>query len=111
MSYNDPLIPVNLFRLHTFSRLFSRGYFVSLNVCLVVMGVLRPVYLLADPYNLGGLWPRGVAYLLLDTGFPCVTTAFAVLFLALLRATQVRIYCMNMLPKILYTVNTLWHPN
>ena len=32
---------------------------------------------------------RCVAYLLLDTGFPCITTAFAILFLALLRATQV----------------------
>ena len=49
---------VNLLRLHTFSRLFSRGYFVGLNLCLVVLGVIRPVYLFRDPYNLGGSWDR-----------------------------------------------------
>lgn len=81
---------VNILRLHTFSRLFSRGYFIALNVSIMVIGVLRPIFLFHDPYNLGQTWPRMVGYLLLDLGYPCITTAFAVLFLALLRATQVR---------------------
>ncbi len=80
---------VNILRLHTFSRLFSRGYFVALNLCLVAVGVLRPIFLFHDPYNESGLWHRAAAYILLDSPFPCITTAFAVLFLALLRATQV----------------------
>ena len=42
-----------------------------------------------DPYNEELSWPRPVAYLLVDTGLPCMTAAFAVLFLALLRATQI----------------------
>ncbi|TRY80477.1 hypothetical protein TCAL_02976 [Tigriopus californicus] len=82
---------VNIMRLHTFSRLFSRGYFIALNVSIIVIGVLRPIFLFHDPYNLGQTWPRMVGYLLLDTGYPCITTAFAVLFLALLRATQVEL--------------------
>jgi hypothetical protein len=82
---------VNILRLHTFSRLFSRGYFVGLNLCIVVVGVLRPLYLFIDPYNASGSLPRVAAYVLLDTGFPCVTTAFAILFLALLRATQIEL--------------------
>ena len=68
---------------------FSRGYFVTLNLFLILMGLLRPVWLFHDPYNSGRTWHRVAAYLLVDTGFPCITTAFAVLFLALLRATQV----------------------
>ena len=82
---------VNILRLHTFSRLFSRGYFVGLNLCIIVVGVLRPVYLFVDPYNASGSLPRVVAYLLLDTGYPAITTGFAILFLALLRATQIEL--------------------
>ena len=82
---------VNICRLHTFSRLFSRAYFVSLNLCLVIIGLLRPIWLFCDPYNEGRFWPRPAAYLLVDTGLPCMTSAFAVLFLALLRATQIEL--------------------
>lgn len=82
---------VNILRLHTFSRLFSRNYFVSLNLCLVIIGLLRPIWLFHDPYNENLSWPRPAAYLLVDTGLPCMTTAFAVLFLALLRATQIEL--------------------
>ena len=59
---------VNILRLHTFSRLFSRNYFVSLNLCLVLIGILRPIWLFYDPYNVGNSWTRPVAYLLVDTG-------------------------------------------
>lgn len=82
---------VNILRLHTFSRLFSRGYFVGLNLCIIVVGVLRPVYLFVDPYNTSSTLPRIVAYILLDTGYPAITTGFAILFLALLRATQIEL--------------------
>ena len=62
---------------------------MALNLCIIVVGVLRPIFLFHDHYNMQGTFPRAVAYILLDTGFPCITSAFAVLFLALLRATQV----------------------
>ena len=81
-------------------RLFSRSYFVSLNLCLVVIGVLRPIWLFHDPYNEELSWPRPVAYLLVDTGLPCMTSAFAVLFLALLRATQIELVSLGF--QVLY---------
>ena len=65
--------------------MFSRGYFVCLNLSLMLIGILRPVWLFHDPYNDEKSWPRVAAYLLVDTGLPAITTAFAVLFLALLR--------------------------
>ena len=82
---------VNMARLHSFSRLFSRGYFVALNLSLILMGIIRPVWLFHDPYNAGLTWPRMAAYMLVDTGYPCMTTAFAILFLALLRATNIEL--------------------
>ena len=81
----------NILRLHTFSRLFSRNYFVSLNLFLVIIGLLRPIWLFHDPYNENLTWPRPIAYVLVDTGLPCMTSSFAVLFLALLKATQIEL--------------------
>jgi len=82
---------INVCRLHTFSRLFSRGYFLSLNVCMILIGLARGIFLLFDPYNEEQSLPSPVAYMLLNLGYPCITSAFAILFLALLRVTQVEL--------------------
>jgi len=82
---------VNVCRLHTFSRLFSRGYFLSLNVCMIIIGLGRGFFLLFDPYNEKQSLPSPLAYMLLNVGYPCITSAFAILFLALLRVTQVEL--------------------
>ena len=85
-----------------FHRLFSRSYYVCLNLCLVVIGLLRPIWLFHDPYNEELSWPRPVAYLLVDTGLPCMTSAFAVLFLALLRATQIELVSPSFQVKLFF---------
>ena len=82
---------VNVCRLHTFSRLFSRGYFLSLNICMIIIGLFRGLFLLFDPYNENQSLPTPMAYMLLNIGYPCITSAFAILFLALLRVTQVEL--------------------
>ena len=82
---------VNVCRLHTFSRLFSRGYFLSLNICMILIGLARGIFLLLDPYNESQSLPSPIAYMLLNLGYPCITSAFAILFLALLRVTQVEL--------------------
>jgi len=82
---------VNVCRLHTFSRLFSRGYFLSLNIFMILVGVSRGVFLFVDAYNTKLTLPYSIAYILLDIGYPCISSAFAVLFLALLRVTQVEL--------------------
>ena len=61
----------------------------------MLIGILRPVWLFHDPYNDEKSWPRVAAYLLVDTGLPAITTAFAVLFLALLR------YVCTQLPNVI----------
>ena len=62
----------------------------------MLIGILRPVWLFHDPYNDEKSWPRVAAYLLVDTGLPAITTAFAVLFLALLRYV-----CTTQLPNFI----------
>ena len=82
---------VNVCRLHTFSRLFSRGYFLSLNISMILIGLVRGLFLLFDPYNEEQTLPAPLAYMLLNIGYPCITSAFSILFLALLRVTQVEL--------------------
>ena len=82
---------VNVCRLHTFSRLFSRGYFLSLNISMILIGLVRGLFLLLDPYNEEQTLPAPLAYMLLNIGYPCITSAFSILFLALLRVTQVEL--------------------
>jgi hypothetical protein len=82
---------INIGRLHVFSRLFSRGYFLSLNACMIAVGISRGLFLLVDAYNEGETFYSPLAYMLLNIGYPCITSAFAILFLALLRVTQVEL--------------------
>ncbi|XP_071450864.1 uncharacterized protein [Hetaerina americana] len=71
--------------------LLPRGYSIALNALLLLIGILRSVYLLHDAYNVRHSYPPTLSYLLLDAAFPCLATAFAVLFLSLLRSTGVRL--------------------
>ncbi|XP_072025724.1 uncharacterized protein [Amphiura filiformis] len=81
---------ISIIRLRK-KRLLSRGYFVALNLMMLTMGVDRAVYLLVDAYNHKLIWPSPVAYLLIGLGFPCLTSAFSILYLALLQSTQTRL--------------------
>ncbi len=81
---------VSMIRLRK-KRLLSRGYFVALNLMMFTMGLDRAVYLLIDAYNHKEIWPPPVAYMLIGLGFPCLTSAFSILFLALLQSTQTRL--------------------
>ncbi|KAK2163352.1 hypothetical protein LSH36_81g05026, partial [Paralvinella palmiformis] len=71
--------------------LLSKGYFMSLNAMLLVIGVTRSIYLLIDGYDSRDRFPRVVSYILINVTFPCITSAFSVLFMALLRATKMQL--------------------
>ena len=81
---------VSLIRLRK-RRLLSYGYFVALNLMMLVMGLDRAVYLFVDAYNHKNIFPLSLAYMLLGLGFPCLSSAFSILFLALLHSTQTRL--------------------
>merc|ERR1719422_2627109 len=58
---------------------------------MILIGLGRGFFLLFDPYNVDQSLPSPLAYMLLNVGYPCITSAFAILFLALLRVTQVEL--------------------
>ncbi|XP_013782246.1 uncharacterized protein LOC106466502 [Limulus polyphemus] len=82
---------VSILKLGTYEKLLSRGYFISISLMLFVMGIIRALYLLFDPYNTQGFYPPVLNNFIFNSGFLCATSAFGVLSLALLQITQVDI--------------------
>jgi hypothetical protein len=83
---------VSIIRLWQKKQLLSRGFFIALNAMLATMGLFRSVYFLVDGYNSHEIFsPDAVDYFVYTIGFPCLTSAFSILFLALLQTTKVQL--------------------
>ncbi|XP_013381344.1 uncharacterized protein LOC106152343 [Lingula anatina] len=82
---------VSIVRLYRKRNLLSRGYFLSLTGLMLLMASTRTIYLLVDGYNANNTFPRFVSYFLYTLTFPCITSAFSILFLALLRTTRMQL--------------------
>ena len=80
---------ISVMRLWQRKNLLSQGYFMSLNLLLLIMGTCRAVYFLVDGYNSNGVFHPVLAYCLFNVAFPCLTSAFGILFLALLQSTEI----------------------
>lgn len=61
-----------------------------LNILIIFQCVLRALYLLIDPYNMNETYHPVLSYFLYSTAFPCLTSAFSILFYALLLATKMK---------------------
>lgn len=83
----------SLYSVCLIRRLFviGRGYFISLNVILFIFGASRTFYLLFDAYNAEGKLPAWLSYYCMSISFPCLTSAFSILFLALFRTTRMSV--------------------
>ncbi|ELT90736.1 hypothetical protein CAPTEDRAFT_187422 [Capitella teleta] len=81
----------SIIRLSQYRNLLSQGYFISLNVMLLVLCSSRAVLLLVDGYNSERTFHPIVAYLIYSLGFPSLTSAFSILFLALLRTLKMQV--------------------
>lgn len=81
----------NIIRISSFKRLLTRGYFLTLHGFLLLIGCLRSGYLFYDAYNINHSLPVSVSYLLLNVVFPLLTSSFAILFLFLLLAGEVKV--------------------
>ena len=81
----------SVIRLRRMKHLLSKGYFISLNALMFAMGVLRALFFFIDGYNSNKTFPPAISYLLYSIAFPCLTSAFSLLFLALLTATRVQL--------------------
>jgi hypothetical protein len=79
---------VSIVVIATIQKLKSRGYFIALNVLNFVFGSVRAIYMFVDAYNARGTLSPVVAYIGINTGYPCLTTMFYILFSALFRLTK-----------------------
>ncbi|XP_075230367.1 uncharacterized protein LOC142329567 [Lycorma delicatula] len=82
---------LNIVRISSFKRLLTRGYFLTLHGFLFIIGCIRSVYLFYDAYNINHSFPEPVSRLLLNIVFPLLTSSFAILFLFLLLAGEVKV--------------------
>ncbi|KAI8511312.1 hypothetical protein Bbelb_104120 [Branchiostoma belcheri] len=89
---------VSMVRL-TRKHLLSMGYFLALNFLMLLMGASRAVYMFVDAYNSLKLLHPALSYFLFSVGFPCMTSAFCLLYLALLQTTKMQ----AMSPKVYQT--------
>lgn len=71
-----------------------KPFVVAINSLLLIVGVTRALYLLIDPYeskqNGIGI-PRWVAQSLFNVAFPCLTSAFSLIFVVFLRVAKLRL--------------------
>lgn len=81
---------VNIFRLAYFKHLLSQGYFLSVHGILLIIGCMRSFYLFYDAYNIRKTFSDAVSDLLLNMVYPLLTSAFGMLFLFLLTASEVK---------------------
>lgn len=81
---------LNIIRISSFKRLLTRGYFLTLHGILLIIGTTRSVYLFYDAYNINHSYPEPVSHLLLNIVFPLLTSSFAILFLFLLLAGEIK---------------------
>ena len=74
---------------------FGRKPFViAINSLLLVLGVTRALYLFVDPYESrqnGLKTPRWLAQLLYNIAFPCLTSAFCLIFLIFLGVAKLQL--------------------
>ena len=81
---------LSVIRLWKIKHLLSKNYFMVLNLLIIFQCVLRALYLLVDPYNMHDTYHAVLSYFLYSTAFPCLTSAFSILFYALLLATKMK---------------------
>ncbi|XP_074646418.1 uncharacterized protein LOC141902540 [Tubulanus polymorphus] len=83
---------ISVFRLYKRKHLLSQKFFISLNVIIFIMCSLRALYFMIDGYNSHKTFkPIAIDYFFYTSGFPCLTSAFSILFLALLQTTKVQL--------------------
>lgn len=78
-----------LLRLRHTIHLLNSYYFVAVNLLLFTFCLLRALFLLVDGYNSNHTYHYLIGFLLFYLAFPCLTSAFALIFYAFLKTAKV----------------------
>lgn len=85
---------VALVRSNKKRRLGCKPFVLAINSLLLILGVTRALYLFVDPYESrqnGIKVPRWISQLLYNIAFPCLTSAFTLIFLVFLGVAKLQL--------------------
>lgn len=85
---------IALLRSNKKRRFGGKPFVIAVNSLLLVLSVSRALYLLLDPYESrqnGIEFPRWLAQLLFNIAFPCLTSAFCLIFLVFLGVAKLQL--------------------
>ncbi|XP_008488173.1 uncharacterized protein LOC103524904 isoform X3 [Diaphorina citri] len=99
----------NIVRITSYKRLVNFGYFLTLHSLLLVIGGIRSAYLFYDAYNINNSLPESVSKLALNIVFPLLTASFSLLFLYLLKITDVRTKFYRLQSAVLLLILVIAH--
>ncbi|KAL1455998.1 hypothetical protein WDU94_000756 [Cyamophila willieti] len=99
----------NIVRITSYKRLINFGYFLTLHSLLLVIGCTRSAYLFYDAYNINNSLPESLSKLALNIVFPLLTAGFSLLFLYLLKVTDVRTKLYRLQSAVLLLVLVIAH--
>lgn len=90
-------------------KLGRKPYVIAINILLLVLGVNRAVYLLLDPYGSRQILPRWFAGLIFNLSFPCLTSAFCLIFYVFLGLAKFKLISKRLQNARLITALILLH--
>lgn len=85
---------VSLVQTNKHRRVGRKPLAVAINALLLVLGITRALYLFVDPYESrqnGVKMPRWAAQLLYNISFPCLSSAFYLIFLVFLEVAKIQV--------------------
>ena len=89
-------------------RRFGRKPFVvAINSLLLILGVTRALYLLIDPYESkqnGVKIPKWFSQFLFNISFPCLSSAFSLIFVVFLRVSKLRLVSKKFNARIIVAI-------
>ena len=100
---------VNLVLIIQQEQLRSKNYFLTLGFLIVCLGSCKTFYMLVDAYNTNNTFPRPLSQFFLMMSFPCLTSAFYLLFSAILKTTKLRIVSPKVFSNLSLAVVTVFN--
>ena len=112
------LLLYSLFSLFSNARTsFKKHFSIAINLLLCLLGFCRMLYLILDPYESANVLqrygnetsiPLALTRILNGIAYPCLTSAFTLVFMAILKCIQIKILSSKFKnPILIYTIITI----
>lgn len=96
---------------------FKKHFCIAINILLCLLGLSRMLYLILDPYESANVLqrhgnetsiPLALTRILNGIAYPCLSSAFTLIFMAILKCVQIKILSSKIKnPILLYSIITI----